>query len=489
MIVHMIRVRNRPGGSDALGLAVLRSRQDRWFLAGAAALISALLWMSTPRVVGDGGEFLTVATRLAHFESPAMTRAEVDSAAVPIQVVPARDGRFETVHFWTYSLLAVPALWLTNAVGMQPTWAFTFLNCALLAGAALVILESRSAPSAGIMFLVISPILWWVDKVHSEVFTYSLLLSALALLAARPWLGAVLAAIASTQNPPIAAVIPLVWILFPEARSRKWWLIVAIAIALIHPMYYMWRIGYWTPLLDGDLRIPTAVRLAAIPFDLNIGLLPNAPFFVLTVVVGAVASLRQGVVPRREWLLVTLTAIWFLFAFAQKVNLNHGGTPSMSRYGFWLMPLAVPFLFGSTKPLGASAYRWSAPLMVCMLASCVWSIAWFRPSLPEHWLEPTRVAMFQWTHYPGLLNPVPEIFAERLRHQDAVNTLASTPGCEKILLQGGVWPDPCHAFPTPRRCQGSDVLCYANRVDDGYEFVNVPWRGGYHIGWPLEHGR
>ena len=34
----------------------------------------------------------------------------------------------------------------------------------------------------------------------------------------------------------------------------------------------------------------------------------------------------------------------FLMSFAQTGNMHHGGTPGMSRYILWLVPLGVPFL-------------------------------------------------------------------------------------------------------------------------------------------------
>jgi hypothetical protein len=177
-----------------------------------------------------------------------------------------------------------------------------------------------------------------------------------------------------------------------------------------------------------------------------------------------------------------LGAAALLFAFAQAININHGGTPGMSRYAVWLIPLAVAVLpkrrtIESTHELKRERLLWGAAIV-----SAIWSIAFFRPSLPDQSLVPTRLALYQWTHYPGLLNPVPEIFAERLRHQDGVNTLAATPDCEKVLIQSGQWPDPCRPQSAPWFCVDQGAHCYANRTARrDYRYVRVERRGGWRL--------
>jgi hypothetical protein len=98
-------------------------------------------------------------------------------------------------------------------------------------------------------------------------------------------------------------------------------------------------------------------------------------------------------------------------------------------------------------------------------------------------LSPTPLAAWTWSHYPRLENPLPEIFAERLRHQDGVNPIASTDNCAKALLQEGRWPDPCTSPQVlPSACRAESALCYANRRADGtYAFVPTSRRGGIRL--------
>jgi hypothetical protein len=257
-------------------------------------------------------------------------------------------------------------------------------------------------------------------------------------------------------------------------------------IAALHPLYYLWQIGQSTALIDGDIRIPPLMRFGAVLWDFNVGLASNAPLLTAALLMTLVAARRQLTNRGRHVLLAVCAGVWFLFSFTQAININHGGTPSMSRYALWLVPLTLvwmPERAGTTDP------RPQRLLLALTAASIAWNVAFFHPRLPEGHLRPTRLASFQWTRFPAWQNPVPEIFAERLRGRDAVNELAATAGCEKVLIQAGTWPHPCPAQPMPPACAQPDVWCYGNRTRDGYEYVQVPRRGGYRLAWPPQRGR
>jgi hypothetical protein len=153
---------------------------------------------------------------------------------------------------------------------------------------------------------------------------------------------------------------------------------------------------------------------------------------------------------------------------------NHGGTPGLSRYATWFIPLAIPLFQQSDRVLGRRVV-WMALPAVASAALGVWA---FHPARPEAADRPTRLASFLWTRYPSFDNPLPEIFAERLRGLDENWLPVATPGCEKILLPGrggrdSVWPLPCAPATPPARCQQAGATCYANRTRTGYEFVGT----------------
>ena len=113
-------------------------------------------------------------------------------------------GRQDYFHFWFYSALAVPGLWLVRSVGGHPNYAFTILNLILFLAAAWVV--SRHL-TWWLTAASCSPVIWWLDKAHTEVFTFSLLAIAFALMREAPWWSLVALGAASTQNPPIALTL------------------------------------------------------------------------------------------------------------------------------------------------------------------------------------------------------------------------------------------------------------------------------------------
>jgi hypothetical protein len=453
-------------------------------------LLAALLATSPPQRVGDAREYLAMGMNLARLQSPALSPAdririetrldEADFRGLPLEFPQLRDaqGRQDFFHFWFYSALAVPGLWLTDLAGLHPNDAFTLLNLALFFTALWIASRRMAWWFTAAVFC--SPVLWWLDKSHTEAFTSSLLAIAFALLRDAPWWSMVCLGAAATQNPPVAALLVAAGAAAPLLRRGAWrdarfWTGAAAgsAIALLHPAYYEWRWGLPTPqLLQGtSARIPTLQEFGAVLWDPNIGVLFHAPLLVVTFVGAgmAVAVLaRRRLADAEIWLAAAGAGI-FLLAFAQTTNFNNGATPGMSRYAVWLIPLTIP-IFQRAAEVPARVRR---GFILLSLASSLWSVAAFRPQLPENYCTPTRLASALWSRWPALDNPLPEIFVERLTGGELGLAPAATPDCAKVLLIGGQWPVPCPPQAVPPACARPSALCYANRSSGGYGFVKA----------------
>lgn len=390
------------------------------------------------------------------------------------------------VHFWFYPALAAPWVGLVEWVGLDAYYGFAVINVALLV-VAFAVVERRLHWTLAVL-LFAGPVVWWADKAHTESFTFSLI--AIALASWRdgpPWAMVALGA-AATQNPPIALLVPFVGALAlmtepRHLRAPAFWggAAAAGALALLHPAYYLWSSGTPTPLAQvaAHRGVPTLAEFAAVLWDPNIGLFVHFPALVLIGLASLIVLARLA--PARlvclDLALVVVPSLLFLSAFSQTTNVNHGGTPGMSRYGLWLVPLAVPLLRRAETAL--STTRWRAWLAPVLLGSAAWSIAVYHPLRPESYLTPSPLASFLWTRFPALDNPPPEIFTERLSHTEKGRWLPiATPGCEKILLLGrgegrSVFPVPCAPADVPATCREVDALCYANRSASGYAFARV----------------
>ena len=142
-----------------------------------ALVLLFLIATSSPRLVGDGGEYRAMAVQLA-------------SGHVP------RPGA--TSSFLAYSALAVPGIWVTHWMGTNDLYAFTALNVSLLLSAAFVAL--RRLHWSAVLLVFVSPILWWVDKAHTEPFTFSLVTITLVLCVEQPSWAFVAAGLAATRT-------------------------------------------------------------------------------------------------------------------------------------------------------------------------------------------------------------------------------------------------------------------------------------------------
>ena len=457
------------------------------------ALAVCLAAGSPLRIVGDGGEYLAMGLNLASLRGPALARQDIASvqqiigAAQPAfaewdireSTIAGRDGRRDFLHFWIYPLVAVPALWMTRLVGASPLVAFTMTNVALL-GLALWIAVPRLGGAACVL-LFGGPIVWWIDKAHTEVFTFSLLAVSFLLVRDRPWWSLVAAGAAAAQNPPIGLLVILIvaghWIAHREVlRDGRFQrgVAAALALTLLQPAYTYLRHG--TPsllVLANPTHIPSRTELLAVPFDPVIGLLANFPAFFVALVIaaGLILFKRRTALFEMEGVVAAVCGLGFLFAFGQAINVHHGATPSLSRYGLWLLPLAIPLL-SRAQELGGVA--WKAFLWSVATLSAVVSVFVFHPSVPDNGREPTLAANFLWTRHPGWNNPLPEIFSEVLRQREERSAPISTPGCEKVLLigrgDGSAFPVPCFPMPVPESCAKPGRLCYANRDGARYRF-------------------
>ena len=468
-------------------------------LAGALAV--CLIAGSPPRIVGDGGEYLAQAMNFAAFNGPPLGRraiADIERRINDLEpvlaewrieqaTVPSSDRRRDFLHFWFYALLATPALWVTDAVGAPPTYAFALTNLLLL-GWALVVVTPRIGPWATLLIFA-GPLVWWIDKPHTEVFTVALLAIALALARERPGAALIAAGMAATQNLPVIALFGLLVLSAIATRRRalvldRAWitgLAVGGALALLHPVYTYLRHGTPSLLLYATRPgVPTVAELSAVVTDPSMGLIGNAPVALLVVLIGGFVLLRRraAALVGADMIVAGLSAMVFLYAFAQTSNSHHGATPSLSRYALWLFPLTIP-LFSALASHGGRV--WRSTLASGAVMSSLISVFAFHPGVQQNTREPTWLATWLWTTHPGWNNPLPEVFSETQLHVEGTTVPVATDQCEKVLLasgapDGAVWPVPCYPAPIPALCRGPEAVCYANRLGNEYAFVRAPGR-------------
>ena len=488
--------------AEVLDIQKDRPRHAR-ILALLLGVFVSLSLISSPTRVGDGFEYMAMALNLADSSQPALSQEQLDAQSralaqmagfkgepgLRMPALVGTDGRQDFPHFWFYPLLASPWIGASRLVGVHPNVGFTALNCGLLLLASFALLRRSGPPLA--VFIAVSPIVWWIDKAHTEVFSFSLLTIAILALREAPWWSLICLGMASTQNPPfaVAFVVAAAFAGCSSLRAdRRLWLAGAAGglLCLLHPAYYQWHLGRFSPLAAAARpNVPTLAALVTPLWDPNLGILVHLPGLglLLALCLWCVARDRARRVPTGELAAAGAMAAVFLLAFTQTGNVNSAGTPHPSRYGLWLVPLTIPALEWTWESLARRGLRWVGAVVV--VASSVYSAYAYQPRWPEQYLNSTRLAAWLWARWPAMSNPLPEVFVERVSGVDGQHTLpVATAGCEKILLAGDerggtVWPLPCRPEPLPAACRESAALCYANRTPSGYAFTRAPRQAGF----------
>jgi hypothetical protein len=362
-------------------------------------------------------------------------------------------------HFWFYSFLAAIVGFVPQKLGLaDPTISFGALHGLLLAVPAVMAYRSYGwvGVVAVLLLVLSSPLIWYINKVHTEFFTVTMVAaSVLAIMRRDVPLSALFLAIASTQNLPIAGVafvmcavfvVSRIWIKTPrEDVARIMLILTATAIfAALHPIYYYMRFHVLTPqLLAGGAEIGIGLRYAFIwLIDPDIGLLPNWPTGVVALIGGLlIVAKRPGLWDGSRMLFFAYSLLFIavcLFAQSSTTNINSGATPGPARYGLWYIPLALPFIITCIR--WASEQRVRLVMVVGLTTiACAVSSFTFAPWRHEAYNKPTLQSTLVQTYLPALYEPPPEIWLERYSgHGERRPTMPYAavvgPDCNRVLV-------------------------------------------------------
>ncbi|WP_338576053.1 hypothetical protein V6L78_11775 [Pseudomonas canadensis] len=375
-------------------------------------------------------------------------------------------------HFWFYSFLAFAVARACQIFGLllSPHAAFLGLHFLLVTGTAYVAyhLYGKRGLLTFTLMTLFSPMLWFSDKVHTELFTYCLTLAGVMLVYSKKYtLAALLLALASTQNPSFSliAFIPFAFRFCLEKNKPftivEVFLMIATACAVLaHPIYYFLRFGVPTPqLLAGGASLGENLSIFYIwLFDPDLGLLPNWPLGILLIFLSCCFAVTKN--PRIQlssknkcfYFFASVFLIVSLFANSSTTNLNSGATPGLARYSLWYLPLLFPivFYFVNHFPTRKSI---SYPLALVVAFLCYTTIKTNNPSGPEGYDSPSWLSNTIQLKLPWLYTPPIEVFKERFsgRGETSYDNIRGVlgPDCHKLLILSGEHKE---LVTVPARC-------------------------------------
>lgn len=414
------------------------------YLLCAAALIGWCARLDFARE-GDGWEYLVLLDAIDRHASPDVRPGDLDAmfahidsweltahppgseglrsardvyaAELPYRFVTAADGHQSAAHFWMYSLVAYPAKLALRAIGGREFNALVVTNACLFALALGALLYTGTTPAshriALTLLMTATPVVWYVTFTGVEVFCWAFVTLSLLCLDRRAYAGAALAAaLAATQNPPVALLIAVPIVL---AAVEQRWREAALgalcgSVAAWPTVYYSLQSGVpgYLARTNSDLGLISWSRTASLLFDLNAGLLPYVPVLLVAAPWAVIRLAARRVLPA---VFVAAALAGMMLAVQVQTNWNSDAR-GLQRYLVWMLPM--------TAWLVAQAWHGRARAwIVAASVTASGAVLIFDPPGPATWLEHRAVARWVMQHAPALYNPPFEIFAERSAHAEA----------------------------------------------------------------------
>jgi hypothetical protein len=343
--------------------------------------------------------------------------------------VRGKGGDVFPVHFFGYPLLAAAPFKLFELIGAPPFKAFVAVNLAAVFVLGLALRRffgSEKRAWAGlVMFMLCGGVLFWRWS-SPECLSAALLLAAmLYFTAGAPLRGAMLAGLASWQNPTILfffGFAPLLKLCLDwrsgaglganlralVKRPNIVGLAAGVAVFSVPVLFNLYQYGV-PNIIARKFSDPTLVggeRLFSFFFDLNQGMAIGLPGLLLALVL---LCARKDL--RAHSVLAAALAFLLALAVPALAVLNwNSDAAGMMRYVFWS---SMPLLFVLLALLRDRA--WPLPLVAGV--AVLQALAMLHAS-SYHYTSFSPLARQVLAHAPRLYHPEPEIFAERSAHHD-----------------------------------------------------------------------
>lgn len=283
------------------------------------------------------------------------------------------DGNLYSYHFWGYSLANWPIKIMFKILGLNELSVFQVTNSIFLALAVSLFyfLTRRLKFSKLItLALIFNPIIFYISFPHPEVYTYSLIVLSFGFLLHRNFfIAALLASIASTQNPPLlvlAGFFALIGILHKKNFRKLNGIYIkkiffdfcSFSFSLLPAIipYIFYYIFFKTPNLISsvggtDFKLISAKRIFELFFDPNIGMFFYLPVLSVLAFIFTGISIykialflfkKRGEI-KSDFLIAGLFVVLVLMLAlsASTQNWNHGMI-GPSRYALWsIIPIFI----------------------------------------------------------------------------------------------------------------------------------------------------
>ncbi len=400
-------------------------------------------WINPPLTIqGDGKEYWAMVEALQNstvavddeilidkYESV----QEITKQALPNQgFFKAYDENVYSYHFWLYPLFLVPFKIIAEALNAPVLFEFYAGN--LFIWLLMIFVLYKFPPLNwnvkqtyfALALMLFSPAVLYIDWIHPEVFTTSLVgMSLCFYMRNNLYLAVLFSGMAASQNPPIGLFTVFCGSLYlldiikqKEIIWRDFFVMGLCAIPLaLSPLFYYIKFGTFNLIQKTGGATWSQVgfeRFFSFWFDINQGMVVCAVFLVISFI-----YLFSKNVWQKNFQYFSLVILPFFMVILTTATSNwNSGQILVNRYVTWVYPFVAFYVVTCWK--FTSQYKNIAAVFV--------ALGGFIQILSGAYLETSYTKMHPWAmficeNYPALYNPEFEIFEERVRNREGLAEL------------------------------------------------------------------
>jgi len=333
------------------------------FAVYSMSLLFTSIFFVSPIIIGDGHEYLGMTASFFHHLTPDLREEDIalreqienqnginfGKNLTYLGYYKSLGGAWYSYHFGAYSLLNLPVFAFLHYFNFNELKSFQITNSLLLIFSLFILLLITNLTSSQKMWLFLfsafNPIVFYIWWPHTEVFSYSFIVVAVAFYLKKDYRLAVLASsLSSLQNPAIS-VFTIFIIIFgwraADLHLRELFNLLICALISVIPFLFYY-LNYHTISLIvshgiADISYISLDKIFSLFFDLNFGMIAYIPplmFLAIFMLMASIAG-KKLVIPSLWSVLILMATIC-----STQANWNCG-MMYIHRYSVLMLPIIV----------------------------------------------------------------------------------------------------------------------------------------------------
>jgi hypothetical protein len=338
----------------------------------------------------------------------------------------AKNSKYYSYHFFTYSFFCLPAKLFCNGFGYPPLYAFSLTNALLIFIVCFLLLfyftENKMVNIFAAICFAIGSNYWYLGWEHAEIFTTCFTAIGMILFFKKRYLLSIFTiAIAVSQTQTLLILLLVIGFLSWKENGFKlnylWKPLTIGLIVILPPLFYYYLFNTTNIIKDTGFLNPmymTANRLFGFYFDLNQGMILAMPFLLLTYLVLILKKVTTCIYKRQLdfELLFPIACVIITYIVSSMCHWSPGQS-IVNRYTTWVGAIIFIHSFVLIARFKIQTVQVSILqyILIFQFIVCFWFQT--RVLFDYEQLTYNPIAKFVLQKYPDYYNPDPVIFQTR----------------------------------------------------------------------------